>query len=184
MSFFGITALGPPNCFSAGLVNALGVNVFSDEEFEASFRRMDKDGSGAITPNEVEDLLYDTYGFPPLEQEVELFMKEFDINQDGKVTFEEFKASVCRLREKTNTQALNAKEYSSYNAMMKDRFKHKRMDKEPTEKYKLPFTHTQRVGFYVDDEEQRDIARQTNYPIRKCPETKYADSMIKTGFMR
>ena len=49
MSFFGITALGPPNSFSAGLVSALGINVFSEQEFEATFRRMDKDGSGAIT---------------------------------------------------------------------------------------------------------------------------------------
>ena len=80
MTFFGITALGPPNNFQAGLINALGINVFSDEEFEATFRKIDKDGSGAITKDEVEDLLNETYGFPPLEQEVELFMQEFDLN--------------------------------------------------------------------------------------------------------
>jgi len=61
---------------------------------------MDKDGSGFITPDEVEDLLFETYGFPPLEEEVEskhkifitclVFMKEFDLNQDGKVTWQEF----------------------------------------------------------------------------------------------
>jgi len=54
MSFFGITALGPPNTFQANLVNALGINVFSDAEFEATFRRIDKDSSGSITPDEVE----------------------------------------------------------------------------------------------------------------------------------
>ena len=48
--------------------------MFSDEEFEKAFLRVDRDGSGAITPDEVEELLYETYGFPPLEQEVGMFM--------------------------------------------------------------------------------------------------------------
>jgi hypothetical protein len=43
MTFFGITSLGPPNPLQAGLSSALGLNVFSDEEFEAAFLRMDKD---------------------------------------------------------------------------------------------------------------------------------------------
>ena len=70
MSFFGITALGPPNPLQSGLVNALGINVFEEEEFEAAFQKVDKDKSGFISPDEVEDLLFQTYGFPPLEDEV------------------------------------------------------------------------------------------------------------------
>jgi hypothetical protein len=31
---------------------------------------VDRDRSGYITANEVEDLLFETYGFPPLEEEV------------------------------------------------------------------------------------------------------------------
>ena len=100
MALFGITSLGPPNSFQTGLVNALGINVFNDDEFEAAFMRVDKDGSGAITPDEVEELLTSTYGFPPLEEEVEMFMEEFDLNQDGKVTLVEFKTALTRLREK------------------------------------------------------------------------------------
>lgn len=88
MSFFGITSLGPPNVFQTSLVNALGkllldssihlltvyligINTFSEEEFKASFEKVDKDGSGFITADEVENLLFTTYGFPPLEEEVE-----------------------------------------------------------------------------------------------------------------
>ena len=80
MSLFGITALGPPNNFQSGLVSALGFTVFTDEEFVQAFRRFDKDNSGAITKDEVEDLLHAVYGFPPLEEEVSMFMKEFDSN--------------------------------------------------------------------------------------------------------
>ena len=113
MAFFGITSLGPPNGFQASLVNALGINVFSDEEFENTFRRVDKDGSGTITPDEVEELLTETYGFPPLEEEVEMFMTEFDLNQDGKVTLEEFKSALTRMREKMNEKAAKGREYTS-----------------------------------------------------------------------
>ena len=80
MSFFGITALGPPNSFQSSLCSAIGLNVFSDEEFEAAFKKFDKDGSGAITVDEVEELLYHIYGFPPLEHEVKMFMDAFDLN--------------------------------------------------------------------------------------------------------
>ena len=183
MSFFGITALGPPNTFQANLVNALGINVFSDAEFEATFRRVDKDRSGSITPDEVEQLLAETYGFPPLEEEVKMFMEEFDLNNDGRVTLNEFKAALTRMRTKMNEKASQAREYSSANAMRADRVKHKRMGVNVTDKYKLPMTAAQRTGFYVNDQQQKEIAKMTTYPVRKCPETKYADEMVRTGFL-
>ena len=42
MAFFGITALGPPNIFKSSLVNALGIKVYTDDEFEAAFKRVDR----------------------------------------------------------------------------------------------------------------------------------------------
>ena len=35
--------------------------------------------------------------------------------------------------------------------MRDDRFKHKRMNGEVQDKYKLPMTSSQRTGFYVND---------------------------------
>jgi Ca2+-binding EF-hand superfamily protein len=102
MAFFGITALGPPNQFKSALINALGLNIFSDEEFKATFQRIDRDGSGFITADEVETLLFETYGFPPLEDEVGMFMEEFDTNKDGKISWEEFQAALGRLRDRVN----------------------------------------------------------------------------------
>ena len=63
MSFFGITALGPPNIFKSSLVNALGklqvlktnknmsigLTVYSDEEFLNAFNKVDRDNSGFLT---------------------------------------------------------------------------------------------------------------------------------------
>lgn len=130
MTYFGITALGPPNSFQSGLVNALGINIFSVEEFQAAFSRLDKDRSGFIEANEVEDLLHDTYGFPPLEEEVTMFMTQFDLNKDGKISWDEFKFVLEKIKSELNTKAGNAREYTSYEKMKADRFKHVRVRKE------------------------------------------------------
>jgi Ca2+-binding EF-hand superfamily protein len=148
MSFFGITALGPPNQFKSALVSALGINVFSEEEFKASFKRVDKDQSGYITADEVENFLFETYGFPPLEDEVSMFMKEFDTNQDGKVSWDEFSAALGRIKERVNQKATGAKEYKSFNKLRDDRYKHKRMVGEIQDKYKQPITFNQSIGFH------------------------------------
>lgn len=140
MTYFGITALGPPNNFQSGLVSALGVNVFSVEEFETAFKRIDKNKSGFIDASEIEDLLHDTYGFPPLEEEVTLFMTKFDLNKDGKVSLDEFKFVLAKMKEELNIKAGNAKEYQSWEQMRSDRFKHTRMSKDLQDKYKLPMT--------------------------------------------
>ena len=144
---------------------------------------MDKDGSGAITPDEVEDLLHATYGFPPLENEVDLFMEKFDLNQDGKVTLDEFKKALSVIRDEMQKKSKNATEYTSFTKMKEERFKHKRMNNGVTDKYKLPMTSAQTNGFFTSDKQQQEIAKQTCYPVRKCPETKYADEMVRTGFL-
>ena len=128
MSFFGITALGPPNIFKSSLVNALGITVYTDEEFQAAFAKVDKDQSGFITSNEVEQLLYETYGYPALEDEVKMFMEDFDANHDGKVSYEEFVAALQRIREQLEKKSGAAKEYQSYEKMRNDRYKHVRMN--------------------------------------------------------
>ena len=71
MTHFGITALGPPNSFQSSLCSALGINVFSLEEFANVFGRYAKE-DGCVNTADIEDLLHDTFGFPPLEDEVTL----------------------------------------------------------------------------------------------------------------
>ena len=61
---------------------------------------------------------------------IAVFMKEFDLNQDGKVSWEEFKLSMQRVKDKMNNQAETAKEYTSYNKMIADKAVHKGMNQE------------------------------------------------------
>ena len=96
----------------------------------------------------MENLLYHVYGFPPLEQEVKLFVEAFDLNADGKISFEEFKAVLCKLRERCKSESSKATEYKSYNKLMEDRFKHKRIQHELPDKFKAPVTFNQSIGFH------------------------------------
>lgn len=45
--------MGVDNPFEHSLVNALAFKLFSEDEFAASFKRIDKDGSGYIEAAEV-----------------------------------------------------------------------------------------------------------------------------------
>lgn len=181
MSYFGITALGAPNSFQAGLVSALGINIFSEEEFRAVFQRMDRNGDGSISVTEVEDMLHDVYGFPPLEEEVQMFMTRFDSNQDGRVTWEEFVSTLESIKAEMNSKSSNAREYTSYAKMQQDRFKNIRMRTDLQDKYKMPMTSSQTYGFLHKDEQQKEIGKMVSFPIRKCQETKFVDDMLKTG---
>ena len=55
------------------------------------------------------------------------------------------------------------------------------MKNDLQDKYKVPLTSNQASGFYTKDKISLDITKQTTYPKNKCPETKYAEEMIKTG---
>ena len=67
---------------------SIGINVYTDEEFEKAFHTVDREGSGYITPNEVEELLYETYGYPALEEEIKMFMEDWEENYGGKISLE------------------------------------------------------------------------------------------------
>jgi Ca2+-binding EF-hand superfamily protein len=44
-----------------------------------------------------------------------MFMEEFDTNNDGKVSLEEFKATLLKMRAKLDTKKDIGKEYTSFN---------------------------------------------------------------------
>ena len=148
----------------------------------AAFEKVDKDKSGYITPNEVEELLFETYGYPALEEEIKMFMEDFDSNHDGKVSLEEFKTALCRMRDILKGKNNAGCEYTSHVKYSEDRFKHTRMANELEDKYKVPLTFNQSIGFKVTDPRNNDLIKMERHPIVLCDETKYADNMIKTGF--
>ena len=109
-------------------------------------------------------------------------MDYFDANHDGKISMDEFKAALAKMRVDLGKKDTAGCEYSSYTKMMNDRYKHSRMDNNLEEKYKVPLTFNQSVGFKVEDERNKELVKMERHPIVLCAETRYADAMIKTGF--
>ena len=182
MAFFGITALGAQNPFQVHLVNAIGLKVFSKEEFKDSFDRIDRDRSGFIEMPEVQRLLHETYGLEPLPEEIDMFMQEFDANQDGRISWEEFEGALDRIVNSLDQKAQQAAENSSYTNWNYKNKKHIRTNINPTEKYIRPVTWGQRYGFF-DHQKVREMPEATRQSFFRtgCAETKYADSLHLGG---
>jgi hypothetical protein len=182
MSFFGITALGAQNPFQVHLINAIGLNAFTREEFKQAFDRIDTDRSGFIEVNEVANLLRQTYGMEPLDEEVEMFVEEFDNNRDGRISWDEFQAALENILGNLEEKAKKASEVRSYEEWTLRRRKHLRGEAEPTDKYKNPITFGQTYGFFDHGKARVMPTATTNaFNKKRCPETKYADSMISGG---
>ena len=79
-------------------------------------------------------------------------MRELDVNWDGLITWEEFLFSMRRIKESMDIKADKSKEYTSYNKMKTDRFKHKWMEVDVQDKFKAPVTMNQSIGFMYNDE--------------------------------
>jgi calmodulin len=62
-----------------------------DAELREAFNVFDKDKNGFIDRDEIKDVLKTLTGVEHSETEIDLMIKEADTNNDGKVSFQEFK---------------------------------------------------------------------------------------------
>jgi Ca2+-binding EF-hand superfamily protein len=68
----------------------MNIKSRSVEDYRVAFDEVDTDRSGFIELGEVRALLRKVYGKEPPPREVDKFIKFFDRNQDGKVSWDEF----------------------------------------------------------------------------------------------
>ena len=111
-----------------------------------------------------------------------MFQDALDQDHNGKVSLAELEMCLDKMRKTLGTKDGAAKEYQSFNKMSSDRFKHVRMGNNLEDKYKVPMTFNQSIGFKVEDPRNKDLIKMDRHPIVLCAETKYADEMIKTRF--
>jgi len=75
------------------------------EDYKDAFDRMDTDQSGYIETDEIEQLLEDVYGEGETPAfEVDAFMDFFDVNHDGKISWEEFERGLGLVADRQVSQ--------------------------------------------------------------------------------
>ena len=73
------------------LRKVLNLSTRNAAEYRKAFDKLDLDGSGFIERNDIEKLLTDVYdGKNVPDFEVDTFIRLFDVNSDGVVSWEEF----------------------------------------------------------------------------------------------
>ena len=83
-----------------------------------------------------------------------------------------------KVREELNETAKKSVNYKSYGAYTFDTCKHRCAGGDPNVVFKSPVTKGMTYGFYnFKSQNLNDIRR----PIIKCPETKYAESLVMAG---
>eukprot|EP00639_Heterosigma_akashiwo_P027090 CAMPEP_0194704978 /NCGR_PEP_ID=MMETSP0295-20121207/28643_1 /TAXON_ID=39354 /ORGANISM="Heterosigma akashiwo, Strain CCMP2393" /LENGTH=348 /DNA_ID=CAMNT_0039600543 /DNA_START=92 /DNA_END=1138 /DNA_ORIENTATION=- len=76
----------------------LNIHDYTLEEYQAAFNRIDADGNGFINLREMQGLLTSVHGPQCPGWVAEKFMKFFDGNADGRVTWEEFAQSLDNIK--------------------------------------------------------------------------------------
>uniref|UniRef100_A0A7S1GHL3 EF-hand domain-containing protein n=1 Tax=Cyclophora tenuis TaxID=216820 RepID=A0A7S1GHL3_CYCTE len=78
------------------------------QEYREAFERMDEDGSGFIETTEIESLLSDVYGGDVPKFEIDSFLRFFDSNKDGKISWEEFEQGLGAMTQEQAAKATAA----------------------------------------------------------------------------
>jgi len=118
-------------------------------------------------------LLKKAFGFEPMPEEMALFVTTLGLEEEGQLTWSEMEAGLDHIREMLRGVAKNATEYTSTQDLKDDLQKHRRMMKDPMDKYKGPMTEAMSIGWHEEE------VFNERFPKNSCAETKYADEMIK-----
>lgn len=180
MAFFGLTQLGPQSAFGSSVPEALDISIFSEEEFRRAFNKLDVDNSKSISIEELAPLLETVYHGPAPEAELKRLMARFDTNADGRITWKEFCAALAdakkEVRAKDEYRDKSATEFKSSDALRESMRRHKRVERDPRSKTRLPLTAGQEYGW-----DRESVVRSKRFPKQSCAETAYIDAMVKSG---
>lgn len=180
-SFFGLNYLGTPGGLKANLVKELNVSSFTNDEFAAAFQKFSK-GTGVVGSEQIRGVFAAVYGGVPCESEVSSFLSYFDLkNGDGVIDFEHFCYAIDKLREIQGKKPEDVStEFESFVKFKTAKIKHQRYEHEPQDKFRTPVTASQEIGWYARSKTKVDY-KAVDFAKTHCPETIYADEMVRNG---
>ncbi|OLP94011.1 hypothetical protein AK812_SmicGene24041 [Symbiodinium microadriaticum] len=168
-----VTALGPKNPWTANLLSALGIMHFTNEEIKETFDSLVGEAQ-SIQKVRMFELLKVAYGFEPMPEEMGLFVNTFHLeDEDGELSWPELEAGFDEIRDILSGVSKNATEYTSSDDLRTDALKHRRLMKDPMDKFKAPMTEAMSIGWHEEE------VFNERFPKQSCSETRYADEMVK-----
>ena len=69
-----------------------------DEDYKAIFEKYDKDKSGYLDRDEIIAVITEYKGRKPTSKQVDRLLSKIDENNDGKISYEEFKKTLAEIR--------------------------------------------------------------------------------------
>merc|ERR1719221_1447033 len=147
---------------------------FTNEEIKETWDGFTS--GGVIAKAEVFALLKTAYGFEPMPEEMGLFVKTMELDEEGgQLRWDEFEAGLDHIREALSDVSKHATEYTSSEDWKEDMMKHRRYQKDPMDKYKAPMTESHSIGWHEEEVTNERFAKKS------CAETLFADEMHKAG---
>ena len=69
-----------------------------EDDYKSIFEKYDLDGSGSLERDEIIKILTEFKGRAPTQKQLDKFFSSVDSNNDGKISFQEFKKVLCDMR--------------------------------------------------------------------------------------
>ena len=128
----------------------------------------------------MKELLKTIMGFYPLEEELVIFY-DFSGKKslNDQLTWEELLNILNKVRTFLNERAKKARNYSSYGNYCFDYYHHRTASNDPNTVFRSPATKGMDYGFYEFDNIDNNKVNNVYKPLVKCPETRFAESLIK-----
>ena len=172
--FFGLTQLGVQEPLRSNLRDNVDLNWFDDEEFSAAFKSVA--GTGTVDQAGLDRVLEEVFRGPAPAKEGAQFSAILE-SEGGSLSYDALMAALPALKAESAAGVAVGREFTSSEELRTNLKKHTRMARDPKQKFAVPLTAAQEVGWSDDIKDLNAIRR----PKMSCPETQYADIMVKSG---
>ena len=161
----------------------IGYTLYFDEDYYRGYQSILKE-KGRVLLGDMKELLKRIMGFPPLDEELIIFY-DFSGKRslEEELSWDELLNTLNKVRTLLNERAKKAKNYTSYGKYSFDYYHHRTAASDPNIVFRSPATKGMNYGFYDFDNMDNSTVNNVHKPIVKCPETKFAESMIKLKYV-
>ena len=160
----------------------IGYTLYYDSDYEKAYNIIIQQ-KGKFYLSDMKQLLEIIMGFPPLNEELEIFYNFSGKKLEEEISFQELINTLNEVRKFLNKRAEKAKNYTSFGNYYFDHYHHRTLASDPNYVFRSPATKGMNYGFYDFDNCDNKKVNNVYRPLKKCPETKYAEELVKSKYV-